>query len=247
MKKLACTLVFAAAIGFCASCSAVTVYDPTNYSANLETKIQMIMQVKQSAQQLQMQIKDIQSMDAKNMATAPTQLLNIYTSVDSIRKQSKAIGEDWTKSLQEWSDMNPNYLSMGTITLAKYLEYQKKSDARIDKTLEQALLMAGVASGKETQQTVESVLQTIDASNKAEGSKAALQAANQLLGLIIGENNKQMNMLSEMLKVMVMSKQADIDKANQASKMGSDFVKSAQNKKTVITNKGESLPTFRSH
>lgn len=247
MKKLACTLVFTAAIGFCASCSAVTVYDPTNYSANLETKIQMIMQVNNSAQQLQTQIKDLQSMQAKDMATAPMKLLAVYNSINDIRKQSKAIGEDWTKSLQEWSDMNPNYFSMGTIALGKYLEYQQKSDNRINNTLRQALMMAGVVSDKETQQTIEGVLQTIQASNNAEGNKAALQAGNQLLGIMIGENNKQMNMLSEMLKVMVMNKQADIDKANQASKMGSDFVKSAQDKNTVITNKGESLPTFRSH
>ena len=54
-------------------------------------------------------------------------------------------------------------------------------------------------------------------------------------------------MLSELLKVDVMNKQQDIDRSNQASKMASTFVDSAKNKNTKITNKGESLPVFRSH
>lgn len=172
-------------------CFAVTVYDPTNYAANLETKIQMIQQVNQSAQQLQAQIKDIQSLNPQDMDKAYNQVLGIYNSVNSIRNQSQAIGEDWSTSLKEWSDMNPDYFSMGTISLAKFLEFQQKSDKRVDKTLQQALMMAGITSDKETQKTVQSVLETIDASNKADGNKAALQCANQLLGIMISENNKK--------------------------------------------------------
>ena len=174
-------------------------------------------------------------------------MLGIYNSVNSIRTQSQAIGEDWSTSLKEWSDMNPDYFSMGTITLSKFLEFQQKSDKRVDKTLQQALMMAGITSDKETQKTVQSVLETIDASNKADGNKAALQCANQLLGIMISENNKSAQMLSELLKVNVMNKQQDIDRSNQASKMASTFVDSAKNKNTKITNKGESLPVFRSH
>ena len=55
-------------------------------------------------------------------------------------------------------------------------------------------------------------------------SKAALQCANQLLGIMISENNKSAQMLSELLKVNVMNKQQDIDRSNQASKMASTFV-----------------------
>ena len=54
-------------------------------------------------------------------------------------------------------------------------------------------------------------------------------------------------MLSELLKVDVMNKQQDIDRSNQVSKMASTFIDSAKNKNTKITNKGESLPVFRSH
>lgn len=248
MKKLCCSLIAATVMSAALPCFAMTVYDPTNFSANLETKIQMIQQVNQSAQQLQAQIKDIQSLNPQDMDKAYNQVLGIYNSVNSIRTQSQAIGEDWSTSLKEWSDMNPDYFSMGTITLSKFLEFQQKSDKRVDKTLQQALMMAGITSDKETQKTVQSVLETIDASNKADGNKAALQCANQLLGIMISENNKSAQMLSELLKVNVMNKQQVIDENNRANKFADQFMgdtKKASERNVTIRNGGEQVDAVK--
>lgn len=248
MKKLCCSLIAAAVMSTALPCFAMTVYDPTNYAANLETKIQMIQQVNQSAQQLQAQIKDIQSLNPQDMDKAYNQVLGIYNSVNSIRNQSQAIGEDWSTSLKEWSDMNPDYFSMGTISLSKFLEFQQKSDKRVDKTLQQALMMAGITSDKETQKTVQSVLETIDASNKADGNKAALQCANQLLGIMISENNKSAQMLSELLKVDVMNKQDVIDENNRANKFADQFMgdtKKASERNVTIRNGGEQVDAVK--
>lgn len=248
MKKLCCFLIAATVMSAALPCFAMTVYDPTNYAANLETKIQMIQQVNQSAQQLQAQIKDIQSLNPQDMDKAYNQVLGIYNSVNSIRTQSQAIGEDWSTSLKEWSDMNPDYFSMGTITLSKFLEFQQKSDKRVDKTLQQALMMAGITSDKETQKTVQSVLETIDASNKADGNKAALQCANQLLGIMISENNKSAQMLSELLKVNVMNKQQVIDENNRANKFADQFMgdtKKASERNVTIRNGGEQVDAVK--
>lgn len=248
MKKLCCSLIAATVMSAALPCFAMTVYDPTNYAANLETKIQMIQQVNQSAQQLQAQIKDIQSLNPQDMDKAYNQVLGIYNSVNSIRTQSQAIGEDWSTSLKEWSDMNPDYFSMGTITLSKFLEFQQKSDKRVDKTLQQALMMAGITSDKETQKTVQSVLETIDASNKSDGNKAALQCANQLLGIMISENNKSAQMLSELLKVNVMNKQQVIDENNRANKFADQFMgdtKKASERNVTIRNGGEQVDAVK--
>lgn len=248
MKKLCCSLIAAAVMSTALPCFAMTVYDPTNYATNLETKIQMIQQVNQSAQQLQAQIKDIQSLNPQDMDKAYNQVLGIYSSVNTIRNQSQAIGEDWSTSLKEWSDMNPDYFSMGTITLSKFLEFQQKSDKRVDKTLQQALMMAGITSDKETQKTVQSVLETIDASNKADGNKAALQCANQLLGIMISENNKSAQMLSELLKVNVMNKQQVIDENNRANKFADQFMgdtKKASERNVTIRNGGEQVDAVK--
>lgn len=248
MKKLCCSLIAAAVMSTALPCFAMTVYDPTNYAANLETKIQMIQQVNQSAQQLQAQIKDIQSLNPQDMDKAYNQVLGIYSSVNTIRNQSQAIGEDWSTSLKEWSDMNPDYFSMGTITLSKFLEFQQKSDKRVDKTLQQALMMAGITSDKETQKTVQSVLETIDASNKADGNKAALQCANQLLGIMISENNKSAQMLSELLKVNVMNKQQVIDENNRANKFADQFMgdtKKASERNVTIRNGREQVDAVK--
>lgn len=248
MKKLCCSLIAATVMSAALPCFAMTVYDPTNYAANLETKIQMIQQVNQSAQQLQAQIKDIQSLNPQDMDKAYNQVLGIYSSVNTIRNQSQAVGEDWSTSLKEWSEMNPDYFSMGTITLSKFLEFQQKSDKRVDKTLQQALMMAGITSDKETQKTVQSVLETIDASNKADGNKAALQCANQLLGIMISENNKSAQMLSELLKVNVMNKQQVIDENNRANKFADQFMgdtKKASERNVTIRNGGEQVDTVK--
>lgn len=248
MKKLCCSLIAATIMSVALPCFAMTVYDPTNYAANLETKIQMIQQVNQSAQQLQAQIKDIQSLNPQDMDKAYNQVLGIYSSVNTIRNQSQAVGEDWSTSLKEWSEMNPDYFSMGTVSLAKFLEFQQKSDKRVDKTLQQALMMAGITSDKETQKTVQSVLETIDASNKANGNKAALQCANQLLGIMISENNKSAQMLSELLKVTVMNKQQVIDENNRANKFADQFMgdtKKASERNVTIRNGGEQVDAVK--
>ena len=248
MKKLCCSLIAGAVMSTALPCFAMTVYDPTNYAANLETKIQMIQQVNQSAQQLQAQIKDIQSLNPQDMDKAYNQVLGIYSSVNTIRNQSQAVGEDWSTSLKEWSEMNPDYFSMGTVSLAKFLEFQQKSDKRVDKTLQQALMMAGITSDKETQKTVQSVLETIDASNKADGNKAALQCANQLLGIMISENNKSAQMLSELLKVNVMNKQQVIDENNRANKFADQFMgdtKKASERNVTIRNGEEQVDAVK--
>ena len=53
MKKSLLILTLAGALTMAQSAFALTVYDPTNHTENLATKLQMIEQVKNSAQQLQ--------------------------------------------------------------------------------------------------------------------------------------------------------------------------------------------------
>lgn len=62
MKKSLLILTLAGALTMAQSAFALTVYDPTNHTENLATKLQMIEQVKNSAQQLQMILKICKSL-----------------------------------------------------------------------------------------------------------------------------------------------------------------------------------------
>lgn len=108
--------------------------------------------------------------------------------------------------------------------------------------------MAGIVSTGETKKTISNVLEVIKASNNATGTVQALQAASQLNGIQIEELQKLQVLMSEALKVQTLAAQQDMDKSNRASKMADDFMDGYDQKGDFkITNKGEKMPTFRSH
>ena len=244
MKKIFLPLLTAALISTSMPCYAMTVFDPTNYAANLETKVQMIQQVINSAQQIQMQIQNLSKLDPKDLDKVEKQCTNLYASMDAIKKQSDAIGEDWQLTYQQWNEINPDYWFGGKLSLKDHGVIQEKQHERWNKTLEQALTMAGITSSGETKKTIQNVLEAIQASNNADGTVKALQAASQLNGIQIAEMQKLEALTAEMLKVITLKQQQEMDKNNEANKYAEDFMgdtKAAGNRDVTIRNKGENV------
>lgn len=228
--------------------AAYTVHDPRNYSANVETKVQMIQQVLNSAKQLEYQLRNMKSLDWSDLAAVDRNCTYIFGSIESIRKQSDAIGEDWINTLGEWSEANPDYDRWDSKQLERYSRQARKNRERWEKTLQQGLVMAGISSGRENARTADEVLSVIRASNNSQGTVQALQAAAQLNGIQIAELEKMQAMVSEMLKVKVMERQILLDESRRAEKQTADFFTGngdSRGKDVKLRNKGEQIHDLR--
>lgn len=248
-KKFTAFLVLALSCGISAQAFALkTVYDPKNHAANLETKVQMIKQVIQSAEQIKYQLQDLKSLDYKDLDKVESQCNRLFFGIQSIRKQSDAIGEDWTKTYQQWNEMNPDYNSFQK--LAQFEKQNSAQQARWAKTLEQALTMCGITSKQEQDKTAENVLQAIKASNNAQGTVQAIQAASQLTGIQIAELQRQQALFSELLRMEAHKQQIELDKAKQIEKINKmmfNGIEDVQKIDPTIKNEGKDISDFRSH
>ena len=249
LKKTILAAFLGAALLSVNTCHALTVYDPTNYSANVETKVQMIKQVINSAEQINNQLRNMKSLDWSDLDTVERECDYLFKSIDSIRSQADAIGEDWTKTYAEWNEMNPDYTGWDN-NMKRYTDQVDKSQERWDKTLLQALTMAGLTSSSENDRTAAAVLKAIKASNNAQGTVQALQAASQLNGIQIAELQKMQAMYSEMVKMEALKQQRALDEERRAKKLSEEFArgnKEAMEKDVTLKNQGKKVATFRSH
>lgn len=247
-KNLSALLLTLVLVGsFPCEAKTMTVFDPKNYTANLETKVQMVKQVIQSAEQIRYQLQDLKSLDYKDLDKVENQCNRLFFNIQSIRKQSDAIGEDWTKTYQQWNEMNPDYNSFQK--LAQFEKQNSAQQARWAKTLEQALTMCGITSKQEQDKTAENVLQAIKASNNAQGTVQAIQAASQLTGIQIAELQRQQALYAELLRMEAHKQQVELDRAKQVEKMSQDFLGDMDKspKDVTLRNEGKKISKFKSH
>ena len=95
MKKLLGLLVMCSVLAVPYQAEALkSVYDSRNYSANIATKVQMIEQVKNSAQQLKYDLQNLQKLDASNLERSYYRIANAIRTMELIRAQTDAIGTD---------------------------------------------------------------------------------------------------------------------------------------------------------
>ena len=76
-----------------------SVYDSRNYSANIATKVQMIEQVKNSAQQLKYDLQNLQKLDPSNLERSYYRIANAIRTMEQIRAQTDAVSSQVRRSL----------------------------------------------------------------------------------------------------------------------------------------------------
>ena len=69
-----------------------SVEDAKNIQENYYAKLQMIQQVKNSAEQIQYMLRNLEKLDLRDLAGAERRLNNIFYRIESVRKQTDAIG-----------------------------------------------------------------------------------------------------------------------------------------------------------
>lgn len=244
MKKV--ILMTLIALSISQSALALTVYDPTNHTENLATKLQMIEQVKNSTQQLQNDIKNLQKLDASNLNYSYNQISDVVRKMERIREQTDAIGTEFDDLMGQWDENNPDYSEWNGIDAEKYAQQTDKLRDKWSKSLLQALGMTGIASPKEQLQTQEAMNRLLNASQNAEGAMGALQVANQMTALMINEQQKMQAIMAEATRSQSMYYQMILDGEKQAKKHNEEFMANKENYEGIkISQSGGQVHQFR--
>ena len=191
-----------------------SVEDAKNIQETYYAKLQMIQQVKNSAEQIQYMLRNLERLDLRDLAGAERRLNNIFYRIESIRKQTDAIGADWVNTVEEWSKANPDYtLSTFNDNAKAYAEQAEANRKRWGKTLQQGLVMAGIANDRNNEETTIEVNSLLEKMSDARGTTQAIQVSGALNALSIAELKSLEAIVSEQLKVAVMAEQQKYDNA----------------------------------
>lgn len=241
-KKSLLVLTFAGALTMAQSAFALTVYDPTNHTENLATKLQMIEQVKNSAQQLQNDIKNLQKLDPSELQLSLNYIQETIQDLNRLREQTDAIGTEYDTLMAEWDEANPDYEEWNGIDGSRYAEQADKLRDKWSKALLQALTAQSIASPSEQLKTDDAMERLLNASQNADGAMGALQAANQLTALMITEQQKMQTIMADSMRSQSMYYEQMIDAQNRARQQNERFAGEAQD--TKITGNGNTMGHF---
>lgn len=242
-KKSLLILTLAGALTMAQSAFALTVYDPTNHTENLATKLQMIEQVKNSAQQLQNDIKNLQKLDPSELQLSLNYIRETIQDLNRLREQTDAIGTEYDQLMSEWDEANPDYEEWNGIDGSRYAEQADKLRDKWSKALLQALTAQSIASPSEQLKTDDAMERLLNASQNADGAMGALQAANQLTALMITEQQKMQSIMADSMRSQNMYYQQMIDAQNRARQQNERFAGEARD--TKITGNGNTMGHFR--
>lgn len=243
LKKSLLILTIAGALTVAQSAFALTVYDPTNHTENLATKLQMIEQVKNSAQQLQNDIKNLQKLDPSELQLSLNYIRETIQDLNRLREQTDAIGTEYDSLMAEWDEANPDYEEWNGIDGSRYAEQADKLRDKWSKALLQALTAQSIASPSEQLKTDDAMERLLNASQNADGAMGALQAANQLTALMITEQQKMQTIMADSMRSQNMYYEQMIDAQNRARQQNERFAGEARD--TKITGNGNTMGHFR--
>lgn len=226
MKKLALTITLVTSIAIFPSHSEATyaVYDAKNHSENLAAKVQLIEQVKNSAKQLENDIKNLQKLDVSSLNKSYAQITGVIERMEKIRSQTDAIGTEYNDLMTSWATLNPNYEDWNGVSSERYAKQTERLREHWSKALLQALGMTSIASSGEQYKTEQSLNSLLNESQNASGTMGALQAANQLTGLMISEQQKLQVLMAESLRSQSLYYQQRIDAENQGKQLSENFL-----------------------
>ena len=243
LKKSLLILTLAGALTVAQSAFALTVYDPTNHTENLATKLQMIEQVKNSAQQLQNDIKNLQKLDPSELQLSLNYIRETIQDLNRLREQTDAIGTEYDSLMAEWDEANPDYEEWNGIDGSRYAEQADKLRDKWSKALLQALTAQSIASPSEQLKTDDAMERLLNASQNADGAMGALQAANQMTALMITEQQKMQTIMADSMRSQNMYYEQMIDAQNRARQQNERFAGEARD--TKITGNGNTMGHFQ--
>ena len=241
-RKMLCILMLSTLVSLNCSTSYAwkTVYDPTNYKANLETKIQAIKQVKQQAEQIKHELANLSKLNPSQANASVSKVRDLISTMNKLRTETNAIGTDYREMMQQFDRLRPDYEKWNGVSAEEYAKQNDKFRESWEQSIEQSMKVQGIVSPEEQQKTADHLERLINASQSAEGAMGALQAANQISALHILELQKMEAVMADSMRTQNLYYQKKIDAELQARKINEDFIKGSEKYKNSRFNGGNS-------
>ena len=107
MKKV--LVMTLAAFSICQSAFALTVYDPTNHTENLATKLEAIKQTAHQAEMVQNELKMLAKLNPAYQDETLSEIRQSIKDINDIRNSIDAIGTDFSTMMESFDEISPDY------------------------------------------------------------------------------------------------------------------------------------------
>lgn len=203
----------------CNAARAVTVVADT---ANKSHWTQELAKFAEQLQKLQTQIEnqadminkkalDLMSHDSKELESAGKEFTSMMQSINTIHDSINAISNDYSKTLQQWDDLMPDYKEWQDMSVLNMARQTAKTRDEWEKALKQGLLVTGNHGLKERAETQNAVNKALRLSETAKGSVQSMQALAQLNALNGAALQRLENQIAEGNRMRAISEMRKLD------------------------------------
>lgn len=146
-------------------------------------------------EQLQAMLKNLASMDASTAAGNMTNIQAQLTDLITLQQQTQGMLVDYQNFQEQWNETYKDYSDANGMTALDYANQVEALRQFTEQNMYDTMRSQGLISGMETDANYLNRL--LASSQSAEGTRAALQAANQIAGLQIQQLMRFQQMLSD--------------------------------------------------
>lgn len=216
MKKTILMLAICA-LAYMPQAHALTVYDPTNHTENLATKLEAIKQTAHQAEIVQNELKNLAKLDPAYQDETLAEIRSSISSINEIRKSINSIGTDFESMMTAFDELSPDYEDWNGASAERYSKQMEKVRKAWDDAMQQSLYSQTQVSPEAQQQTADTVTAIVEAAQNAQGTTGAVQALAQLNALQIAELQKMQAIAADAQRTqnLYMKRQLEAEKAGQ--------------------------------
>lgn len=202
---------------------AMVVYDPTNHTETLATKLQLMQSYQKQLEQFQVQLKQLSKLDSSNLSNSVRNIQNMVSEMNNIRSSIGAIGNDFRTAQAEFDDTFTDFSKWNGVAAKEYSNQAARINAAVEKGIKQSIVSQGLASPEEMQKTADSLSFLLEASQNADGVVGVTQAASQIAALQIKETQRLQAIMSDSMKGQNLYLEKVMKSDEKAAKIAAEF------------------------
>ena len=196
-------------------------------------------QIDNQAEMINKKALDLMSHNLGDL-TGGNEFISMMKSINSIHDSINAIGNDYTRTVDQWTKLMPDYRDWKNLSVEDMARQTAKTRDAWERALQQGLIVAGNHGPKERTATQEALVKAMRLSNESKGSVQSLQALAQLNAINAAQVQRLNSQIAESNRMLALTEMRKLDEEKkreqylaedmQASKANIDSLNSLGNK-----------------